>query len=346
MSAARTAESRDLGRSGAQGPNGLPAGATRPIDVPQTLIGRIRLRLLGIDEDEASLERDGFTAIDERTREHLELVGRWFARGYRAALAEPRQDLLFERLESSPADFRGFAYEGAGTALTVLDLLIPTRRRLRTFVRGPGLAHAWILPIGYGWARMHMRLTPRHPPSVFEPLQGWLAMDGAGFHEGFNRLEQVFERQQIPRRLSPAAAHVFDQGVGRSLWFVKGGDIEAIGRTIGGLPARRRGDVWSGLASAATYAGGVSENVLEALRDSAGRHRPQVAVGAALAAKARLLGGNPTSHTEQACLALCGTSAVAAARVTDAALEGLALGATTCPYETWRARIEDLLETS
>jgi hypothetical protein len=318
----------------------------RAIDLALTPLARVRLRMFGIDEEEASLERPGFSAIDERTREHLEVVGRWFARGYRAGLAEPRLDLLSERLESSPAEFRGFAYEGAGTALTVLDSLIPTKHRLLAFVRGPALAHAWILPIGYGWARMRMGRPPRRPPAVFEPMQGWLAMDGAGFHEGFNRPQRAFERQWRPRRLSAEAARVFDQGLGRSLWFLKGGDVEAIGLTIVRFPQARRGDLWSGLASAATYAGGVSDDVLQALRDTAGRDRTEVAVGAALAAKARLLGGNPTSHTERACLILCGAGAVATARVTDAAQEGLALGAAASPYERWRERIGELLELS
>lgn len=304
---------------------------------------RLRLRVFGISEGEASLERDGFTALDDRARVRLETVGAWFVRGYRAALAEPELSVLAARLDDAPADFRGFAYEGAGTALTVLDTLIPTRRRLRTFLRGPGLAYAWMLPIGYGWARMQLRLAPRRPPMLFDPLQGWVAIDGAGFHQGFNRPNHCFERQRVPRGFSPQAAKVFDQGLGRSLWFVRGGDVEVIARVIGAFPAGRRGDLWSGLASAATYAGGVEGDVLTALRESADKYLSDVAVGAAVATKARLLGGNPTDHTERACLILCGTGMAQAARCADAALEGNPLGRAGSPYEAWRARIGELL---
>lgn len=310
-----------------------------------SLSARIYLRLFSIDENHASFERHGFAAVDERARKHLELVGRWFIRGYLAGLAEPRLDLLAARLNETPGDFRGFAYEGAGTALTVLDTLIPTKRRLRAFLRGPGFAYAWILPIGYGWARMRLRRPPRRPPAVFDPLQGWTAIDGAGFHEGFNKPKRSFEWHQIPSFLSPQAAEVFDQGLGRSLWFVRGGDVEAITSAISGFPANRRGNLWGGLASAATYAGGVGDDLLAELREAAGEHLSEVAVGAAVAAKARLLGGNLTDHTERACLILCGAKPVEAARCADAALEGLALAGAASPYEAWRARMKDLLRS-
>jgi enediyne biosynthesis protein E3 len=317
--------------------DGQSASSWVTIDAGSSLSSRLKLRVLGIDESEASLDRNGFCSVDDRAREHLELVGRWFVRGYHAALTEPGLERLAAMLNETPADFRGFAYEGAGTALTVIDTLAPVRRRLRAFLRGPGLAYSWILPIGYGWARMRIGRPPRRPPAVFDPIQGWLAVDGAGFHEGFTRSRRYFDELRVPSWVSP-------QGLGRSLWFVRGGDAKEIAKTLIPFSAARRADIWSGVASAATYAGGVDSEILMELRESADGHQVELAVGAAIAAKARLLGGNATEHTERACLILCGTGTIDAARCTDAAMEGiLTPKRATSPYAAWRARIGELL---
>jgi hypothetical protein len=308
-----------------------------------TLAQRIRLRILGIDEAEASLARHGFTAVDERAREQLETVGRWFARGYQAALLEPSPTPLAARLDGVDHEFRGFAYEGAATALTVLDVLVPTRRRLGPFLRGPGFPYAWIAPIGFGWARAHLRLRPRVPRALVDPLLDWLALDGAGFHDGFYGPDRSLDERRPPRDLAGTAARVYDQGLGRSLWFVRGADVERIHATIAGFPAARQPQLWSGSASAAAYAGGVDGDALQALLDAAGGLAPDVAQGVAFAAKARLAGGNLVPHTELACTIACGMSAAEAARHTDLALEGLQLEGQESFYDAWRVRVRTTL---
>ena len=39
-----------------------------------------------------------------------------------------------------------------------------------------------------------------------------------------------------------AGRHVFDQGLGRSLWFVEGADVSKIRATVRGFPAARRAE--------------------------------------------------------------------------------------------------------
>jgi Protein of unknown function (DUF1702) len=67
--------------------------------------------------------------------------------------------------------------------------------------------------------------------------------------------------------------------------------------------------MWSGVGLAATYAGLASESVLRDLCDFAGPLWPQLAQGAAFAAKARQRAGNLTPYTELAAKVLCGLSA-------------------------------------
>jgi len=154
-------------------------------------------------------------------------------------------------------------------------------------------------------------------------------------------------RGQAPRQAgeTPAplcyAARAFDQGLGRSLWFVDGGDVARVRQTIAEFPEHRQADLWSGIGLASVYAGAVNETALNRLRGASGAFGPQLAQGAAFAAKARCRAGNPTAYTERACRALCGLSAVDAATVTDAALENLAASEIEPAFEVWRRRIQE-----
>jgi len=82
-----------------------------------------------------------------------------------------------------------------------------------------------------------------------------------------------------------------------------------------------------------------------ALRAAAGDWAPQLAQGAAFAAKARQRAGALTPATELACAVLCGCSAAAAAAATDEAQRELAPESTPAAvsavpaYEVWRQRI-------
>ena len=90
------------------------------------------------------------------------------------------------------------------------------------------------------------------------------------------------------------------------------------------------------------YAGGVNEADIEWLRDRAGTFLPNVAQGAAFAAKARIRADNLTEQNERACAILCGMSAADAAAVTDAALENLPRDGAEPAFEIWRRRIQQI----
>lgn len=308
-----------------------------------SLLARIRLRVLKVDDEEVSMERRGFVPVDEVARDKLETVARTFLVGYRLAIGIDDHEELARRLDETDLEFRGFAHEGAAMGLTVLDGLMPLRRRLRSFLSGPGYPYAWMAPIGFGWARAQMHRRPRGPLTLVEPLLDWFALDGAGFHDGFFHPEQFIDAQRKPGSLKGTAARVHDQGIGRSLWFVKGADVERIAATIEAFRGDRQADLWSGTASAATYAGGVEADALERLLELSGRHRLEVAQGAAFAIKARLMGGNPTPHTDTAAEIFCRMSTVDSARVADIALEGLSVAGHANPYEAWRNRVRELL---
>jgi hypothetical protein len=236
---------------------------------------------------------------------------------------------------------RGFAFEGAAMGFALLDWLTPWRRdRISKFVQGAGDSHTYMVHVGLGWAWARLPVNFRRAQTRLDPVLGWLAFDGWGFHEGFFHWPKYITGQPAAKKLKGYERRVFDQGLGRSFWFVNGGDIELIARTISGFSRDRRGDLWSGIGLAVTYAGIISESLLGELREKSGSFLPQLAQGSAFAAKARQRAGNLTDYTDLAARVLCGIPATDAARITDEALENLPADSDVPAYEIWRCRIQ------
>ena len=291
--------------------------------------------------EEATFARRGFYDADLRVRDHLEAIGKTFLQGYHAALEQDQPEMLGRWLNATDAELRGFAFEGAAMGLGLLDLLTPWRKnRLHGFLNGPGASHIYMVHVGAGWALARLRRKVEPALKRLDPFLCWLAVDGYGFHEGYFHWKRYVKRQEVPKRLRGYARRVFDQGLGRSLWFVEGAGVKRIPNTIAVFTPSRRADLWSGVGLACAYAGGVDRPSVEALRAAAGLYRPHLAQGAAFAAKARQRAGNPSQHTELACKILCGVPAEFAARVTDASLEDLPTDGPEPAYEVWRERIQ------
>ena len=306
-------------------------------------LGKWRAAFLGISEDEVTFERRGFLDPGTSVREHLENVGRSFVRGYMEALEEGRGVSVGRRLDGVPAAFRGFAYEGAAMALALLDAFFPWRSRMRELLEGPGDSHTYLVHVGAGWALARLPVRPdRFLARLEHPQRRWLAMDGYGFHQGYFHPRETVEDQEMPRRVRGYQRRAFDQGLGRSLWFVRGARVEAIADTVGRFPEHRRGDLWSGVGLAACYAGGVGPETIERLTRRAGPYRAELAQGAVFAAEARKRAGNPTPATERACGVLTGVGTAEAATWSRKCGEELPADRPQEPaFEVWRRRIMD-----
>jgi hypothetical protein len=303
--------------------------------------------VLRISQEETTFAKRGFCGDDTQIQQHLENIGRIFLQGYHAAIATDDLEALTSQLTAVEVDKRGFAFEGAAMGLALLDFLTPwKRRRIQNFLSGAGAAHIYMVYVGLGWCLARIpwgleRYIARLGNSSFpDPLLGWLAIDGYGFHAGYFQHRRYIDLQIVPQALSDDAKQVFDQGLGRSLWFVHGADIHQIHITINRFHPSRQADLWSGVGLACTYAGGVNRQSLETLRILAGAYLPHLAQGAAFAAKARQRANNIVLHTEIACEVLCGMSVEAAATTTDVALEDLPIDSYLPKYEVWRRRIQ------
>ena len=322
----------------------LPS-ANRRLAVEQGMtLQRMRLKLLGISPAEAEIDRRGFRPVDAAVAEHLERVGRAFLTGYNTALGAPSPAQLGMKLDGACAsDYRGFAFEGAAMALTVTDAIYLTRGAFREFLRGPGAPHAYMLHVGAGWAIARLpwlRFRLSTVLTSFDPLLRWLVADGFGFHEGYFHWPASIRRQVVPRGVRGYAARAFDQGLGRSLWFVDGSDPSRIAASILAFPPHRRDDLWAGVGLACAYAGGGSQSVVARVAQLAGEHAPAAAQGAAFAAEARSRAGNPIAHCEEASQVFWGRSADATAAIAQETMVDLPFSETTPAYEVWRRRVQ------
>ena len=309
-----------------------------------SLLGQARRRFLGLSPAEASFAKRGFSAGEEEARQRLEQIGVTFLSGYHAALEETGFVSLAHRLATVDAELRGFAFEGAAMGLALLDCFTPWRKdRWRTFTERMAQPHIYMMHVGLGWALARLRKSVTPYLAALDPLLRWLVVDGYGFHEGYFSWPQYIERREIPVRLNGYQRRVFDQGLGRSIWFVKGANVSSVASAINAFSSVRRDDLWSGAGLACAYAGGCGRTAVELLRDAAGKHLPALAQGVAFAAKTRHHAANLNNHTETVCRLICGQSAEDVAAITDAALENLHEERGLPAYEEWRRRIQENL---
>ncbi|RST23149.1 DUF1702 family protein [Streptomyces sp. WAC04770] len=309
-------------------------------------IRALRRRILTPAPSSTSLEVRGFRRKNPKAQELLETVGRTFLEGYGQIAEAPHSAAAEPRLEAIPREFRGFAYEGAAMACSIMDALPGTKgQRLSGLLAGRGGAHLYMAYVGIGWA---MARLPRmlHPDiEETDPLLMWLILDGYGFHQAYFHTDRYVRAQHRERKLpwpqdrSGYARRAVDQGIGRALWFVGGTDVDAVLALADAFPSARRGDLYSGVGLAATYAGGADADELLRLREGAGEYRPQLLQGSAFAAEARELAGLTVPHTWIATEVLCGMKPHEAAGVCRELRPDASGRADTPAYETWRQRI-------
>lgn len=307
-----------------------------------TILGKVLNGLINISVEQffdLAIEQYGRQDDADRTWQRIEPVARTLVESFRMTLDDSRFEVLVPRLQAIEIKLRGFAYEGVGMGLMVLDSLFPWKNRLKAFVDGPGTAYLPLLYIGAGVVLPRVPTRPARLLARLDPLLRWLAIDGYGFYEGFFSWRRSIREQMIPRHLHGYAHRAFDQGLGRSFWFSTGVNVDCIATTITAFPAERQADLWSGAGFACAYAGGADRALVESLRDAAGQYLPQLAVGAAIAATFRHQADNLAPHTDLACEVFCGLPARSVAQMANTVRQNLPSDDVEPAYEIWRQRL-------
>ena len=296
---------------------------------------QLRKSLMGVPEKKALAFSQGDTpAWQQLERSVLSAIA-----GYHMTLEDSSLETLTQRLNTIEPELRGFATEGAAMGLTGLDCFLPWKQRVKEFLNGHGGDHIYMVHIGVGEALARLRRHPEPFLAKFDPVLRWLILDGYGFHEGFFRRRRYIDKQTLPSHLSAYARRIFDQGLGRSIWFLKGAHVGNVVTAIGQFDQARHADLWSGIGVACAYAGGAERTAIEHLREQAGMYSPQLALGAAVVAKGRQLAKNPALHSDIACEVLCELSSAEAAHVTETAFQDLPINDSEPAFSILQQRI-------
>ena len=290
---------------------------------------RLIERLLKIRPEEASFAARGFDASDAVMTGKLEAMLGAFIAGYNLAVRTPNPAELADRLHQSFDNHHvGFAFEGVGLYLAMLDLLLPGKSdRLVKFMTGAGHQHDYIVAVGAGFAIARLPWGLRVQDGylgTLDPFIAWCVPCGHGFHEGFFKHKRFVDNaQEPPRALSPLGKQLFDSGLGRALWWVKCGHPRRIASAIDRFPEPRRAELWAGIGIASSYAGGVGAVELLSLRDLSGPYQADFLSGLPFAARLRQKAGNYSDTTELACSVLLGRSTNDTADMAEAAADAV-----------------------
>lgn len=323
------------------------------------LAGSLRKLLTAPDPSEATFAVRGFDTSNAPARKQLEASTLQFVVGYEFGIEQKDHAGLVTRLEALEREYRGFAYEGAVMALAIRDVMspFPGRKLTESFLAGPdydsgpGSRHVFMAYIGLGFALARLpralwqRALPDQSKIVDHASLRWLIMDGYGFHMAFFDHPKWVDAQYVPGRTAwrgPAGytSRAIDQGVGRAMWFVYGGDVDRLYAGIEKFSPARRSDLMSGAGLAATYAGGVDAVTLKAFWERTRQYGPEVAQGAVFALRARVVADLVTPANEAAAEVFCGCSAMQASDIAAAEIIDLPEDGATTAFEVFRQRIQ------
>lgn len=313
------------------------------------VLGSLRRVVLAPSLDDVSFATRNFPVVASATTTWLEAIPQAVVCGFEWAIENPDLWEIERRLDLVDPERRGFAYEGATMAYTVLDAMgIRSGQRTRELLEGPGRPHFFLAYIGIGFAMARLprplwrKVLPELTGIRYHPTMSWLAVDGYGFDKAYFDQDTWIVGQKRPKPYpwqgrADYFPRAFDQGVGRVLWFRHATAVDDIATTVGGFAVDRQADLWSGVGLAAAFAGGCDADGFEALRRAAGEYGGDLAQGAVFAAKARMHAGFCPEHTDTALRTIAGISAADA----DILADDVAINShSDIPtYEQWRREI-------
>jgi enediyne biosynthesis protein E2 len=319
-----------------------------------TNLGSVRRRILTPQLREVTFAKRGFPAAPADATRTLEAIPQAVICGFEWGIDARDQWEVERRLDLVEAEQRGFAYEGATMAFTVLDAM-GRGHHTRDLLRGPGSPHIFLAYIGIGFAMARLprplwkKIVPDLTPDPYYPTMSWLAVDGFGFDRAYFDTKRWVDAQKVPAPYAWEGSpdyflRAVDQGIGRALWFICGAQTEDVAAAAGRFAAHRQPDLWSGIGLAATFAGGSDSEGLAALRRAAGENWSQLALGSVFAAKARAYSGTVPDHSQEACSALAGISVDKAVTLADGTAPTAPEPGPEPVYELWRQRIRALFD--
>lgn len=282
---------------------------------------------------------DVFYDIETR----MEKIRAIFQYGMSVSIDEKDMNLLESALKLTENEFRSIAYEAAAMQLASKDISInQSFDHWRLFMQGPGVKHLTQAHIGLGWAMAQQQFPVFPFIETLESLMQCRVIDGYGYYEGIFRKRRSIGEQQIPLALENRFLHAYDQGLGRSIWYICKGSCEKIKEMVEPFPTSRHKDLWRGIGTACAYVGGFDENLLTQLTTSSGGNHKQLSIGAALVSRSRTEAGSFTRYIDMACRVWSNCTGEEAFNIT-VKTEPLLSEKIVDPCKAWIMNIEDAI---
>ena len=202
-------------------------------------------------------------------------------------------------LKTEKGEFASVVYEAIAVCLANQDIKNKDNffSLWSSFCDQHASLHGSQIYVGLGWAMCESAVSEytflEELPSVWR----WRVLDGYGYYSGLFKRRETIRSQQIPPFISNDDTHAFNQGIGRSLWYLSQGDIERLTRSLNLFEDNRQVDMWRGIGLAATYVGGIDASLLKDIQLAAEEYLPQFKCGALMAIAARKKSAISSSDT-------------------------------------------------
>jgi hypothetical protein len=242
---------------------------------------------------------------------------------------------LMEYLEHTEKEFSSIAYESASMAIALKDFESETfPHAWLSFANGPAAAHQAQVYVGLGWAIAKFNFPFLTAVKNLNARLYFRIADGCGYYDGSFKHRRTVTNQELPVYLPAAAMPMYDQGIGRSIWYTEKADIHKICSKIETFASSRHADLWRGVGIAVAYVGGCDDEDLKTLFRYASTNSFQLACGAALAARSRTMANTMTADTDRCSRLWFALSADATATANEDV------------YCDWIKQVEERLATS
>lgn len=224
-----------------------------------------------------------------------------------ATLAEKSDSWIdiIPSLEEESPEYRSIAYEGASFEIAMKDLATNNKLHPWKEFKNASRIHSFHVDIGLGWAFAKTGVSPQSYVESINDLSGSMVLDGIGYYHSLYKGRSTLKNKTVPPAIEGKNLDLFDQGVGRRLWYMaKGNEQEAI-ELLHNFAASRHGALFRGIGIACGYVGGCKEHQLKYLKEISASHLGQLQFGITLAGVSRVISETVTPDIDLACRIIC-----------------------------------------
>lgn len=211
--------------------------------------------------------------------------------------------VVFGQLNTTDAEFRSIAYEAAAMNAALKDLEQGGELNLwlHLATSAEAVPHLTQIHVGLGWALAQQQVVPAPYLPQLNPIMRYRVLDGYGYYEGMFRRRKSIVNKQVSEFLSGTALNAYYQGLGRCMWYLNNGDVDATVSMLQSMEGDYQDDLWRGLGIAVSYVGGTDKSILDDILTKADTHKAELLTGAVLVAISRTNAGNVVNDTELVC---------------------------------------------